>query len=46
MLPPLLRSEMDADMARYPGTLPGPTIVADWGDRLNITVINNLRDNG
>ncbi|KAK1764472.1 laccase [Phialemonium atrogriseum] len=28
------------------GTLPGPTIVADWGDRLNITVINNLRDNG
>jgi FtsP/CotA-like multicopper oxidase with cupredoxin domain len=24
----------------------GPTIVADWGDRINITVINNLRTNG
>ncbi|KAK1754289.1 laccase-2 [Echria macrotheca] len=28
------------------GQFPGPVITADWGDRLNITVINNLRTNG
>ncbi|KAK5654321.1 hypothetical protein OQA88_7499 [Cercophora sp. LCS_1] len=25
---------------------PGPTVVADWGDLVKITVINNLRHNG
>lgn len=24
----------------------GPTIFADWGDRINVTVTNNLRTNG
>ncbi|KAH8594958.1 Cupredoxin [Bisporella sp. PMI_857] len=28
------------------GTYPGPTLVADWGDDLEITVINRLSDNG
>lgn len=28
------------------GTFPGPTLTADWGDRLQITVINKLRANG
>ncbi|KAL1874014.1 hypothetical protein VTK73DRAFT_568 [Phialemonium thermophilum] len=28
------------------GKLPGPTIFADWGDRINVTVTNHLRDNG
>ncbi|KAG8161366.1 hypothetical protein KVR01_009630 [Diaporthe batatas] len=28
------------------GTIPGPLIMADWGDRLNIHVTNNLPVNG
>ncbi|POS75460.1 laccase [Diaporthe helianthi] len=28
------------------GTMPGPLIMADWGDRLNIHVTNNLPVNG
>ncbi|KAK3940894.1 multicopper oxidase-domain-containing protein [Diplogelasinospora grovesii] len=28
------------------GQFPGPTITADWGDRINVTVINNLVTNG
>lgn len=28
------------------GQFPGPTITANWGDRINITVINNLVTNG
>ncbi|KAH7627774.1 multicopper oxidase-domain-containing protein [Sordaria sp. MPI-SDFR-AT-0083] len=28
------------------GQFPGPTISANWGDRLQITVINNMRSNG
>ncbi|KAL3421060.1 multicopper oxidase [Phlyctema vagabunda] len=28
------------------GQYPGPTIIADWGDMLEITVINAMQDNG
>ncbi|KAH8900905.1 hypothetical protein GQ53DRAFT_132912 [Thozetella sp. PMI_491] len=28
------------------GQFPGPTITADWGDRINVTVINQLVTNG
>lgn len=28
------------------GQYPGPTIIADWGDTLSITVKNSLQDNG
>ncbi|KAK3384924.1 multicopper oxidase-domain-containing protein [Podospora didyma] len=28
------------------GQFPGPTVTANWGDRINITVINNLVTNG
>ena len=28
------------------GTMPGPTIIADWGDNLILHVTNNLPDNG
>ncbi|KAK3313228.1 multicopper oxidase-domain-containing protein [Apodospora peruviana] len=28
------------------GTIPGPTIIADWGDELIIHVTNNMQDNG
>ncbi|KAL5594128.1 hypothetical protein BROUX41_001174 [Berkeleyomyces rouxiae] len=28
------------------GTFPGPTLYADWGDSLEVTVINNLTYNG
>ncbi|KAK5659248.1 hypothetical protein OQA88_1340 [Cercophora sp. LCS_1] len=28
------------------GQFPGPTINANWGDRINITIINNLQTNG
>jgi len=28
------------------GQYPGPTIYANWGDTLSITVINNLQNNG
>jgi hypothetical protein len=30
----------------FNGTLPGPTITADWGDHLVIHVTNNLAKNG
>ncbi|KAK4194378.1 multicopper oxidase-domain-containing protein [Triangularia verruculosa] len=30
----------------FNGTIPGPTIIADWGDNLVIHVTNNMRDNG
>jgi FtsP/CotA-like multicopper oxidase with cupredoxin domain len=30
----------------FNGTVPGPAIVADWGDTLVIHVTNNLQDNG
>ncbi|KAK0712901.1 multicopper oxidase-domain-containing protein [Lasiosphaeria miniovina] len=28
------------------GQFPGPTLTANWGDQINITVVNNLRTNG
>ncbi|KAL1902233.1 hypothetical protein Sste5346_001209 [Sporothrix stenoceras] len=28
------------------GIFPGPTITANWGDRINVTIINNLVTNG
>ncbi|KAK3306164.1 laccase-1 [Chaetomium strumarium] len=28
------------------GTILGPTILADWGDKIEVTVINNLKTNG
>lgn len=28
------------------GTLPGPTIEANWGDQITIHVTNKLKDNG
>ncbi|OAA65258.1 Cupredoxin [Niveomyces insectorum RCEF 264] len=28
------------------GVFPGPAITANWGDRINVTVINNLATNG
>jgi len=30
----------------FNGTMPGPTIVADWGDYLKVHVTNNLPSNG
>ncbi|VUC34878.1 unnamed protein product [Clonostachys rosea] len=30
----------------FNGTMPGPAIVADWGDNLVIHVTNNMQDNG
>ena len=39
-----LRGE-DVDKA-CPGQFPGPTIKADWGDTIRVTVTNNLRVNG
>lgn len=30
----------------FNGTVPGPAIIADWGDNLVIHVINNMQDNG
>ncbi|KAK0702553.1 multicopper oxidase-domain-containing protein [Apiosordaria backusii] len=30
----------------FNGTIPGPTIIADWGDNLVIHVTNNMVDNG
>lgn len=30
----------------FNGTIPGPTITADWGDTLRIHVTNNLENNG
>ncbi|KAJ2892353.1 uncharacterized protein MKZ38_009949 [Zalerion maritima] len=30
----------------FNGTVPGPAIIADWGDELVIHVTNNLQDNG
>lgn len=30
----------------FNGTIPGPAIIADWGDNVVIHVTNNLRDNG
>ncbi|KAJ4385589.1 hypothetical protein N0V93_010018 [Gnomoniopsis smithogilvyi] len=30
----------------YNGTVPGPTLFADWGDTLKVHVTNNLIDNG
>ena len=33
-------------MLVFNGTYPGPTIEANWGDTINITVINNLQNNG
>jgi FtsP/CotA-like multicopper oxidase with cupredoxin domain len=30
----------------FNGTIPGPTITADWGDTLKIHVTNNLAENG
>jgi FtsP/CotA-like multicopper oxidase with cupredoxin domain len=34
------------DMMVFNGQYPGPTIVADWGDTIQVTVTNNLPDNG
>ncbi|KAK1753358.1 putative laccase precursor [Echria macrotheca] len=28
------------------GQFPGPTITANWGDRINVTIINNMSSNG
>ena len=28
------------------GQIPGPTIIADWGDTLEIHVTNSMQDNG
>jgi len=28
------------------GGFPGPVITADWGDRISVTVVNNLQTNG
>ncbi|KAK4460398.1 laccase-2 [Cladorrhinum samala] len=30
----------------FNGTIPGPTIIADWGDNLIIHVTNNMKENG
>lgn len=30
----------------FNGTVPGPAIIADWGDNLVIHVTNNMQDNG
>lgn len=30
----------------FNGTIPGPAVIADWGDDLIIHVTNNLKDNG
>ncbi|CAG8224505.1 unnamed protein product [Penicillium salamii] len=30
----------------FNGTMPGPPIIADWGDRLKVHVTNNLESNG
>jgi FtsP/CotA-like multicopper oxidase with cupredoxin domain len=27
-------------------TYPGPTIEANWGDFINVTVVNNMTNNG
>ena len=34
------------DMMVFNGQFPGPAIVADWGDTVQVTVTNNLPDNG
>jgi FtsP/CotA-like multicopper oxidase with cupredoxin domain len=34
------------EMMVFNGQYPGPTIVADWGDTIQVTVQNNLPDNG
>jgi FtsP/CotA-like multicopper oxidase with cupredoxin domain len=33
-------------MMVFNGQYPGPTIVADWGDTIQITVKNSLESNG
>lgn len=30
----------------FNGSVPGPTIEADWGDEVVIHVVNNIPDNG
>lgn len=30
----------------FNGSIPGPTIEADWGDNLIIHITNNLKNNG
>lgn len=30
----------------FNGTVPGPTIEADWGDEIIVHVTNNIPDNG
>ncbi|KAG9240701.1 laccase precursor [Calycina marina] len=37
---------VEIEALTFNGTLPGPTITADWGDNLVIHVTNNLPDNG
>ncbi|KAJ4406504.1 hypothetical protein N0V85_004494 [Neurospora sp. IMI 360204] len=34
------------DAMLFNGSFPGPTITADWGDWINVTVINKLLTNG
>jgi FtsP/CotA-like multicopper oxidase with cupredoxin domain len=34
------------EMTVFNGQYPGPTIVADWGDTIQVNVVNNLADNG
>jgi FtsP/CotA-like multicopper oxidase with cupredoxin domain len=34
------------DMLVINGQYPGPTLVADWGDTLEIDVTNSMQDNG
>jgi len=44
---PRYETKIEQLMGAYqPNTTLGPTIFADWGDRVNITVTNNLRTNG
>ncbi len=30
----------------FNGTVPGPTIIANWGDKVKIHVTNNMKNNG
>jgi FtsP/CotA-like multicopper oxidase with cupredoxin domain len=33
-------------MMVFNNSYPGPTIEANWGDYINVTIINNLENNG
>lgn len=33
-------------MLTFTGSLPGPVITADWGDTIQVTVVNQLKTNG